>query len=263
MFKGNYNFFDYKYNIEGYTGQDYTRYTQNLYLIISFILMVLLLVLLRKSSKEKTLKIIQILSIFLVIFYIVKTAWESYYDITLGGSFNWYLLPFDTCSFVMLAGLISSFSKGKLKQYSDAWLATGCILGGFATMIFLNAFKFYPFFSFGAFYSMSWHFLMVFLGLLLIVTNYVDINYKTVLKGYLFHLVVSLIVIPIDFIFNYDFMLYKDLESIPIFEDIASKLTSSGLSFVNPIIMLVLYFICFNIIFLIPLIVSLIIKKKK
>ena len=139
MFKGDYNFFDYKYNIIGYTGQDYNRYTQNLYLIISFIAMVLLLILLRKSKKEKVLKIIRILSIFLTILYIGKTIWESYYDITTQGSFNYYLLPFDTCSFVMLAGLLSSFAKGKVKEHSDAWLATGCILGGFATMIFLNA----------------------------------------------------------------------------------------------------------------------------
>ena len=262
MFKGNYNFFDYKYNIEGYTGQDYTRYTQNLYLIISFIVMAVLLILLRKSKKERVLKVIRIVSIFLLLFYIGKTIWESYYDITQGGGFNYYLLPFDTCSFVMLAGLLSSFSKGKIKEYSDAWLSTGCILGGFATMIFLNAFKFYPFFSFGALYSMLWHFLMVFLGLLLIVTNYVPIEYKTILKGYLFHVIISIIVIPIDFIFGYDFMLYKDLESIPIFEDIGTKLTGMGLSFINPIIMLTLYCIAFNIIFGIPLIIKRIRKKK-
>ena len=101
------------------------------------------------------------------LFYIIKTTWESIYDIRLFVSFNTGLLPFDSCSIIMYAGLISSFSKGRIKKYADSWLATGGILGGFATMIFLNAFKYYPFFSFGAFYSMLWHFLMVFLGLFL------------------------------------------------------------------------------------------------
>ena len=32
MFRGNYNFFDYKYNILGYTGQDYGGIAQNIYL---------------------------------------------------------------------------------------------------------------------------------------------------------------------------------------------------------------------------------------
>lgn len=256
MFRGNYNFFEYKYNIVGYTGQDYGGFAQKLYLIISVILMVILLVSLRKSSKEKVLKIIRGISIFLILFYIGKTTWESIYDIKLSGSFNTGLLPFDTCSIPMLAGLIAGFGKGKIKKYAECWLCTGGIVGGFATMLFLNAFKFYPFLSFGAFYSMIWHFLMVFLGLLLIVTNYVDTDFKTVLNGYIFHVIISLIVIPIDFIFNFDFMLYKDLGGVPIFEGIASKLTSMNLQLLNPILMLILYFIAFNIVIMIPMLVK-------
>ena len=35
MFRGNYNFFDYKYNIANYKGQDYGGIAQYLYLTIS------------------------------------------------------------------------------------------------------------------------------------------------------------------------------------------------------------------------------------
>ncbi len=256
MFQGDYSFFDYKYNIVGYNGQDYGGIAQYLYLVISVILLIVLLFVSRKYSKDKVLKIIRIVSIFLVIFYILKTTWESIYDIKLNGSFNKGLLPFDSCSIIMLAGLISSFSKGKIRKYSDSWIATGSIVGGLATIVSLNAFKYYPFFSFGASYSMIWHFLMIFIGLLLIVTNYVEIDYKTVIKGFIFHLIISLFVIPIDYIFNFDFMMYKDLGSIPIFESIATKFTENGLGFMNPIIMLLLYFVAFNIIFAIPLLVK-------
>ena len=263
MFKGDYNFFDYKYNIAGYDGQDFGGFPQKLYLIISFILIIGLLIILRKSSKKRVLTIIRIISIFLILFYISKTTWESVYDIKYTGSFNKYLLPFDTCSFVMLAGLISSFFKGKIKDYSDSWLVTGCVVGGFANMLFLNAFKYYPFLSFGAFYSMIWHLLMVFLGLLLIVTNYVDVNYKTILKGFLFHFCVSLVIIPIDFLYNFDFMLYKDLGGVPIFEDIATKLSTNNLGFINPIMMLILYFIAFNVVILIAMGIKKLIHVKK
>ena len=103
---------------------------------------------------------------------------------------------------------------------------------------------------------MIWHFLMVFLGLLLIVTKYIDIEYKSVVKGFLFHLVISLIVIPIDFIFDFDFMLYRELGGVPFFENVASNLTSKGLQILNPIMMLTLYYISFNIIFIIPLLLK-------
>lgn len=260
MYSGDYNFFDYKYNIDGYTGQDYGGVAQYLYLGISVVLLITLLIIFRKLSKEKVLKIIRITSIFLVLFYICKTTWESYYDIKQFGSFNTGLLPLDSCSIIMLAGLISSFAKGKIKKYSDSWIVTGSIVGGIATMLYLNAFKYYPFFSFGAFYSMIWHFLMVFIGLLLIVTKYVDISYKTVIKGFIFHLAISLIVIPIDFIYNFDFMMYKDLGGIPIFESIATSFTEKGLRFLNPLMMLTLYFIAFNIVFFIPLLLN---RKKR
>ena len=262
MFTGDYNFFDYKYNITGYNGQDYGSFPQYLYLIISAVLLIILLIKLRKIGNEKVLKIIWIVSIFLIIFYIGKTTWESIYDIKLNGGFNTGLLPFDACSLVMLAGILAGYSKGRVKDYATCWLATGCIVGGFATMLFLNAFKYYPFLSFGAFYSMIWHFLMVFIGLLIIINNYVKIEYKTILKGFIFHILFSCIVIPIDYIFNFDFMMYKDLGSIPIFEDIATKLTNNGLGFINPIMMLLLYFIAFNIVFLIPMGIKKLIRKK-
>ena len=262
MFRGNYNFFDYKYNITGYTGQDYGGFAQYLYLIISVIIMVTLLIILRKSSKGRVHNIIKVVSIFLTILYIAKTTWESIYDIKLIGSFNTGLLPLDTCSIIMLAGLISGFGKGKLKTLADSWLSTGGVVGGIATMIFLHAFKYYPFFSFGAFYSMIWHFLMVFIGLLIIVTNYVEIKYTTVVYGYIFHLLISLIVIPIDFIYKFDFMMYLNLGGIPIFEDIASYLTSINLQLLNPIMMSIIYYIAFNIVFIVPIIIKKISIKK-
>ena len=262
MFRGDYNFFDYKYNIKGYSGQDFGSFPQYLYLILSFILLVVLLIVLRKSKKEKVKKIIRIIGIFLTVFYIGKTTWESYYDIKAGG-FNWYLLPFDTCSIVMYASLLAGFCKGKIKDYAAAWLATGCIVGGVANMVIMNAFNYYPFLSFGAFYSMSWHFLMVLLGLIIIVTNYVPMEYKTILKGFIFHVVVSLVVIPINYIFDFDFMMYKDLGSIPIFEGIATNLTNNHLGWINPIMMLALYFITFNIVFLIPMGIKKLIHKKR
>ena len=256
MFKGNYNFFDYKYNIKGYNGQDFGSFGQYIYLIISIILLIILLIFLKKLNKEKVNKTIKFTSIFLIIFYIVKITWESIYDIKLSGSFNTGLLPLDSCSIIMLAGILSSFCKGKIKEYSSCWLATGGIVGGISNLLFLNALKYYPFFTFGAFYSMIWHFLMVFIGLLIIVTNYVDINYKTIIKGFTFHLIISLIIIPIDFIYNFDFMLYLNLGGIPIFEDIASTLTQNHLQILNPILMLILYFISFNIVFFIPLLIK-------
>lgn len=249
MFNGDYNFFEYKYNIIGYEGQDYGGIAQNVYLGVSLVLLIVSIMIFRKLSKEKIHRLIRVVSVFMVLFYLFKTTWESLYDIRIQGEFNTGLLPFDSCSIIMLAGIISGFAKGKIKEYADAWIVTGGIVGGIAAMLYLNAFKYYPFWSFGAFYSMTWHFLMVFMGITLIASKYISMEFKTVIKGFIFHLFISLFVIPIDFIFDFDFMLYKYLGGVPFFEGVASKLAESGMQFLNPILMIILYFIAFNIIY--------------
>ena len=58
-------------------------------------------------------------------------------------------------------------------------------------------------------------------------------------------------------------MLYLNLGGIPIFEDIASYLTNNGLQILNPIFMILLYFIGFNIVFLISLCIKKIYNLEK
>ena len=245
MFTGDYGFFDYKYHITGYTGQDYGGPAQTVYLTVSAMLLIGLISVLRKSSRDRVRRIVGFTGVFLALFYLGKTAWESYYDIRLNGGFNTGILPLDTCSLVVPAALLAGFGRGKAQRLAEGWMATGSVVGGIATMVRLNAFNFYPFLSFGGFYSMLWHLLMVFLGLLLIVTDRECCGAKTVHRGFAFHLLFSAVVIPVDFIWGFDFMLYRDLGGVPIFEDAASRFTAAGLGFLNPILMLVLYYLAF------------------
>lgn len=251
MFTGDYGYFDYKGNITGYTGQDYGGFAQYLYLAISLVALIGLLIALRKVPKEKVMKLIGFLGIFLTVFYIGKTAWESYYDVKVTGEFNTGLLPFDTCSLIMPAGIMAGFGKGKIQRIAESWIATGGIIGGFATMLFLNAFFYYPFLSFGATYSMIWHFLMVFMGLLVLVSSRPPIRFSIVTEAFIFHLIASVIVIPVDFVYDFDFMLYRYLGHVPFFEGVATRLREAGFEFVNPVIMLILYFVFFAVVWLI------------
>ena len=257
MFTGDYGFFDYKYNIAGYSGQDFGGPAQYLYLGICAVLLAILLPWLRRSPVQRVRRIVGVSGIFLTLLYLGKTAWESWYDVQLNGAFNWYLLPLDSCSVVMPAALLAGFGRGGARRWASAWLATGGIVGGIATMVRLNAFRYYPFCSFGACYSMLWHFLMVALGLLLIVTGAVDdekgrgLGNAAVRRGFFFHLLFSAVAIPVDFLWGFDFMLYRDLGGIPFFESVAARLSAAGLRFLNPILMLALYYLAFRVVWLV------------
>ncbi|MBP5254820.1 MAG: YwaF family protein [Lachnospiraceae bacterium] len=249
MFSGAYHFFDYKYNIEGYTGQDFGGPAQYIYLAVSLVLIALLAAVLRKRTHEQARRTVGFLGIFLTLFYLGKTAWESYYDILRFGAFNTGLLPFDTCSLIMPAAILTGFGKGKVQRYAECWVTTGGILGGLSNLLFLNALKYYPALTFGALYSMIWHFLMMFMGVLLIVSERGRLSFSRVLEGYLFHFLASVPVIAVDFLFDFDFMLYRNLGGVPFFEGVAGQLTAQGLRFLNPLLMLGLYFLAFCLIF--------------
>ena len=273
MFSGDYGFFDYKYDISGYSGQDFGGPAQTLYLGLSALLLILLLTALRGASRQRIRRVIGFTGIFLTLLYLGKTAWESYHDIQRFGAFNFYLLPLDTCSIVMPAALLAGFGRGRVRQAAESWLATGGVVGGVATMVRLNAFYYYPFFSFGALYSMLWHLLMVFLGLLVLVTRLrsagdaapsqadQDPGLSTLKGGFCFHLLFSLVVIPVDFLFDFDFMLYRDLGGVPFFEDLAARLTAAGLTFLNPLLMLLLYLLAFALILFLARAAALIVRS--
>ena len=248
MFKGPYGFFDYKYNIAGYEGQDYSGTGRLIYIIAAAVIVVLLLILLRNAKKETVKKYLKIVGIAFVSAYIIKTTWESYFDITVDGGFNLYILPFDTCSVVMWACLLAGFGTPKLQKLGACWLVTGSMVGSIGAIPFLTALKYYPFFTFGAFYSMLWHIVMLFTGAWLIVTNYVEMNFKTLLTGFAFHILVSLVVIPLDYIFSWDFMFYRTAGSVPIIEGVSEKLAANGMGFFTTPIMIAAYFITFAVI---------------
>jgi len=245
MFDGKYGFFDWKYSIAGYSGQDYDGMGRYIFLIASLVLLPLLAVIFRKAKHEKIRVYLAVVGIFLTALYIAKTVWESYFDITIGGGFNFSILPFDTCSLIMPAAIIAGFAKGKVKQAADAWLATGGIVGGISNLLFLQALKYYPFWTFGAFYSMIWHFLMVFTGVLMIVTNYVKLDFKTVLYAFIFHMAFSVVVIPIDYIRDVDFMLYRYAGGAPLIEKLGETMAAQNMHWVTTIVMIIAYFGCF------------------
>ncbi len=242
LFSGDYHFFDCKYNIEGYTGQDAGGPAQVLFLGVSLALLALLLTLLRKIPAEKARRTVGWLSVFLTVLCAGKTVWESCYDIARTGAFNTGILPLDLCSMIMPAGILAGFGRGKIQRMAAAWVSTGGILGGLATMVQLNALRFYPMLSFGAFYSMLWHFLMVFMGALLCVTADSRPDFSAVLDGYRFHLLFSALVIPVDYLFGFDFMFYREMSSLPFLSGLAAPLAEHGLSLLIPVLMLAVYF---------------------
>lgn len=239
----NYGFFDYKYNIEGYAGGDFDRY-RLVYLIFCVIVIPLLAFILRKTKKEKIDIYIKIVATFITVMEIVKVSWESYFDVTTGQGFNaGGILPFDTCSLFIYSMLCAAFFKGKVKDYALCWVMLYGFGGGVSYIIFPNVLNFYPILTFGAFHSLIFHFLMAFTAVFIFITKFISIQWKNLNKAFLFHMCFSAIVIPLDYIFKWDYMLYRDASGIPLLSDLGSMLAEKNLHFITTIIMIFVYFI--------------------
>ncbi len=239
-----YDFFDYKYNITGYDGRDFNGIMHIVYMLICLVLIPLLIRHLKGKGQQKITKIMQVTAIALIIEEIVKISWESYWDIKTGQGFNaGGILPLETCSLFIYTLTIAGFGKGKAREWALAWMSSIGVLGGISYILFTNVLKWYPFFSYGAFHSMIFHFLMVFIGLLIPFSGYHHFSLEDINNGFMPQLLMALVVIPLDYRFDWDYMLLHHAGGIPFVEEVAEIFALHGVEFMTTLMVLVLYYL--------------------
>ena len=168
-----------------------------------------------KKSKEEVKKIIEKLTIVIWILEILRII----FNLGIGNlkNVNEYL-PLYYCSLLLYAGLMSSFGKGKIKRIGDVFLSTGGIIGGIVFIILpTTSLPTYPMMHFLSLHSFFYHGVMVYLGLLMNFTNYINLELKDI--WYFAELVggICAISLVINHIFDSNLMfISKDFPGTPI-----------------------------------------------
>ena len=234
-----YNFFDYKDFISGYHGQDFFGTTHIVAMLVLTLLIVVLLVVFRNAKKTSVDKYLKILSIIIPITEAIKIVWETVFDIKMGHGFNYVgLLPLYTCSLFIYTLPLAAWAKGKVKDCAISWLGTIGIFAGLTNFYLTQILNTYPFWTFATFMSLFFHFMMVFTGLLIVVTGYKKFSYKDVLWSWLPIAVFSILVIPICYILKVDYMLYYYGNGAPVLPQISAFFASNGLRFIYTLFVL-------------------------
>ena len=241
----NYGFFDYKHNISGFES-DLFKTEHIVFIIAVYIITFALSCFLRNTGRERITTALKVLSIAMVIHEVTKIAWESYYDITTGQGFNWGgLLPIYTCSLFIYTLLGAAWGRGKTKEYCLAFITTVGLLYGAVGVIYCNGLNFYPFWTFGAFYSLFFHMTMFFTGVFLLIAGYKELEWKDALRAFVPILLLALAAIPVNYYLNVkcgsnaDYMLIYSGSGVPIYEDIAAKLGEKGLRAIYTALMMI------------------------
>lgn len=151
-------------------------------------------------------------------------------------------IPLYYCSMLLYAGLFSSFGKGKIKRTGDVFLATGGIVGGLVFMIMpTTSLPAYPAFHIVSIHSYFFHGTMVYIGLLINATHYIDVSandikYFASLVG-----VICILAYIVNCIFDSNLMfISEDFPGTPI--SIVYKLTGPLFTIIMSIIQMFLPF---------------------
>lgn len=193
-----------------------------LYSIGHFILLIITTVVIcvaikfTKNKKDNEVKkIIQILTIVMWILEITKIIFNL--AIGNGQNPNTYI-PLYFCSLILYAGIFSGFCKGNLKKIGDVFIATGGLVAGIVFVLCPNtSLSTYPIFHFISLQSFILHGSMIYLGILVNITNYVDYN----LKDIKYYAILIVAISAVAFIFNNIFdsnlmFISKDFPGTPI-----------------------------------------------
>ena len=237
-------FFDYKYFIENYNGEDFHGIMHAVYIIICLIGIPMLIGHYMKKDQKAITRLLRFSAVFLAIEEVVKITWESYWDIVSGHGFNaGGILPLETCSLFIYCLIAAGFGRGRIRECALAWMSSIGILGGMSYIVVTNVLKWYPFFTYGAFHSLIFHFMMVFIGLLIPFSYYHRFRKVDMLYGFVPQLLLAVIVIPLDYLMDWDYMLLHHAGSVPVIEDLGKAFSAAGLPFLTTLVMLVVYFL--------------------
>ena len=133
----------------------------------------------KNMEKESVKKTIRKTTIFLWILEIIKIVFNiKNYGID---AVNKYV-PLYFCSLILYAGIFSGYCKGTLKKMGDVFLSTGGIIAGLIFLLYpLTSLTSYPMFHYISVQSFVLHGIMVYVGLLMLITKYTTIEKRDII----------------------------------------------------------------------------------
>lgn len=238
-----YRFFDYKYNIEGFSSDLYSL-PHIIYIALAFVSVIVFAIVFRNAKHKRIDIFLKVLSILMVVFEVTKITWESYWDISTGRGFNYGgIIPLYTCSLFIYCLLFAAWGKGKSRDYSLAFIGTISMVSGAIGVVQCNGLNWYPFWTFGGWYSLMFHYLMFATGMLILACKFKKLEWKDIVRGWIPMAILSIAAIPASYEYGADYMQIREGSGVPLFSTLADKLAQANLRWIFSIIMLFAYMI--------------------
>lgn len=167
------------------------------------------------SDKTCIRKIIRNVVILVWVLEIIKIIFNLI--IGNGNNINTYI-PLYYCSILLYAGILSLLGKGILKRTGDVFLATGGLVAGITFLIFPStSLGIYPVFHYISFQSFIYHGLMIYLGIVINKSKYIELRKKDIIYYFCLIMIIGLIALIINSKFGSNLMfISEDFPNTPV-----------------------------------------------
>ena len=150
----------------------------------------------RKITKNQLNKAIKAAAVFITVLEITKMVFNIYYE---GLNYLNNIIPLHFCSLFIYSLWMAGYGKGKLKKVGESFLAGGCIIAGaFFLVMPSSSLSIFPIFHFQCLYSLLFHSLMLYFGLIYFIRGFFDLN----MKNYVYYVIFCSIFCIIAFAIN-------------------------------------------------------------
>lgn len=169
---------------------------------------------LSRKAKEKTIRrLTRVIAIIIVILESGKILFSHLQGYT--NLDSWVPLYF--CSMFIYACILSGYTRGIFQALGDAFIGTGgTVAGAMFLLMPSTSLTTYPMFHFLSCYSMLYHSLMVYLGIVYISHHLIVLQKKTLVYYMLFCTFFSGIAIILNLIYHSNFMFLREPYNIPL-----------------------------------------------
>lgn len=149
--------------------------------------------------------------ITLFVIDVVKTIW----NLVVYKTYDWYEdLPLQICSIYKYVIILSVWGKGGVKRSADGYLFTFGVIGGLANFFLPGVLRYYPVYQFRTFISLFAHYLMVLVGVWAWFSKQYRPKFIDSVYAYIPLAILSVVAIPLNFIFNWDYVFYNGYYSL-------------------------------------------------
>lgn len=211
-------------------------------IIVSLLFMIFMMFIIRKKDEKSMDKFIKISSVAVFIYEAVYVTWEAVQCSLHGRQFDFQDgLPIYTCSIFIYALLLAAWTKGIVRESCLAFIATIGTLSGLTGIFRVNGLINYPLCTYGGLFSYFFHYYMLFVGVAIVVSKYYTVKIKSSILSFFPILALSIVVIPIDYILEADYMLLYSGIGAPVMPQLANFLASYNLRPLFTVIMLLTY----------------------